>query len=57
MRPQPPRKQRLAALARSELGPLSLVYIFLPLSLVLAAVMLWQGDPQTFSGHAVARCR
>jgi potassium-transporting ATPase potassium-binding subunit len=32
----------------------SLVYILLPLSVVLALVLVWQGVPQTFSGHAVA---
>jgi K+-transporting ATPase ATPase A chain len=32
----------------------SLVYILLPLSLVLAVVLLSQGVPQTFAGHATA---
>ena len=32
----------------------SLVYIFLPLSLILGVILLSQGDPQTFGGHAVA---
>jgi K+-transporting ATPase ATPase A chain len=32
----------------------SLVYIFLPLSLILGVLLLSQGDPQTFGGHAVA---
>jgi K+-transporting ATPase ATPase A chain len=32
----------------------SLVYIFLPLSLILGVVLLSQGDPQTFGGHATA---
>jgi K+-transporting ATPase ATPase A chain len=32
----------------------SVVYILLPLSIVLAAVLIWQGVPDTFSGHAVA---
>jgi K+-transporting ATPase ATPase A chain len=32
----------------------SLVYIFLPLALVLAVILVWQGDPQTFGGHVVA---
>jgi len=32
----------------------SLVYIFLPLSLILALILVSQGDPQTFGGHAVA---
>src|SRR5690349_13463522 len=30
----------------------SLVYIFLPLSLILGVILLSQGVPQTFSGHA-----
>ena len=32
----------------------SLVYILLPLSIVLAALLIWQGVPQTFHGHATA---
>jgi potassium-transporting ATPase potassium-binding subunit len=32
----------------------SLVYILLPLSLVLAVILISQGVPQTFSGHATA---
>jgi potassium-transporting ATPase potassium-binding subunit len=32
----------------------SLVYILLPLSIVLAAVLISQGVPQTFHGHATA---
>jgi K+-transporting ATPase ATPase A chain len=32
----------------------SLVYILLPLSLVVAAILIWQGVPQTFDGHATA---
>jgi K+-transporting ATPase ATPase A chain len=32
----------------------SLVYILLPLSIVLALILVWQGVPETFSGHAVA---
>jgi len=32
----------------------SLVYIFLPLSIVLGIILLSQGDPQTFGSHAVA---
>jgi K+-transporting ATPase ATPase A chain len=32
----------------------SVVHIFLPLSIVLAVILLSQGDPQTFGGHAVA---
>jgi K+-transporting ATPase ATPase A chain len=32
----------------------SLVYILLPLSIILAALLIWQGVPQTFHGHATA---
>jgi potassium-transporting ATPase potassium-binding subunit len=32
----------------------STVYILLPLSIVLATILIWQGVPDTFSGHAVA---
>src|SRR5215831_11018242 len=32
----------------------SLVYIFLPLALILAVILVSQGVPQTFSGHATA---
>jgi K+-transporting ATPase ATPase A chain len=32
----------------------SLVYILLPLSLILAVILISQGVPQTFSGHATA---
>ena len=32
----------------------SLVYILLPLCLVVSAILIWQGVPQTFSGHATA---
>jgi len=32
----------------------SVVYILLPLSIVLAAILIWQGVPDTLSGHAVA---
>jgi K+-transporting ATPase ATPase A chain len=32
----------------------SLVYVLLPLSLVVAAILIWQGVPQTFDGHATA---
>ena len=32
----------------------SLVYILLPLSIVLAVLLIWQGVPQTFHGHATA---
>jgi K+-transporting ATPase ATPase A chain len=33
----------------------SLVYILLPLSIVLAVILVSQGVPQTFSGHATAK--
>jgi potassium-transporting ATPase potassium-binding subunit len=32
----------------------SLVYILLPLAVVVAVLLMWQGVPQTFSGHATA---
>src|SRR5579871_4366766 len=32
----------------------SLVYILLPLSIVVAVILVWQGVPQTFSGHVTA---
>ncbi len=32
----------------------STVYILLPLSIILATILIWQGVPDTFSGHAVA---
>ncbi len=32
----------------------SLVYILLPLSIFLAALLIWQGVPQTFDAHATA---
>ena len=32
----------------------SIVYILLPLSIVLAVVLIWQGVPQTFHGHVTA---
>jgi K+-transporting ATPase ATPase A chain len=32
----------------------SLIYIFLPLSIVLAVVLVWQGDPQTFGATVTA---
>jgi len=32
----------------------TLVYILLPLSIVVAALLIWQGVPQTLSGHATA---
>ena len=32
----------------------SMIYILLPLSIVLATILIWQGVPDTFSGHAVA---
>jgi K+-transporting ATPase ATPase A chain len=33
----------------------AIVYVLLPLSLVLAVILLSQGVPQTFSGHATAK--
>jgi potassium-transporting ATPase potassium-binding subunit len=51
----------LARRTASELGNFwvdlyrSLVYILLPLALVLALILLSQGVPQTFSGHATAQ--
>jgi K+-transporting ATPase ATPase A chain len=32
----------------------SLIYIFLPLSIVLAVILVWQGDPQTFGATVSA---
>ena len=32
----------------------SIVYLLLPLSIVLAVVLIWQGVPQTFHAHATA---
>jgi K+-transporting ATPase ATPase A chain len=32
----------------------SLVYILLPLCLIVATILIWQGVPQTFQGHATA---
>ena len=32
----------------------SLVYVLLPLSLVVSAILVWQGVPQTFGGHVTA---
>jgi potassium-transporting ATPase potassium-binding subunit len=32
----------------------SLVYILLPLAVIVTALLIWQGVPQTFSGHATA---
>lgn len=32
----------------------TLVYILLPLSIVVAALLIWQGLPQTLNGHATA---
>ena len=32
----------------------SLVYILLPLAVVLGLILIWQGVPQTFDGHATA---
>ena len=58
----------LAAVVRGHRAPLvattlgnfwvdlyrSLVYILLPLAVVVAVLLVWQGVPQTFSGHATA---
>jgi K+-transporting ATPase ATPase A chain len=33
----------------------SIVYILLPLALVVAVILVWQGVPQTFGGHVTAR--
>jgi K+-transporting ATPase ATPase A chain len=46
--------------SRTELGNFwvdlyrSLAYVLLPLSLVVAAILVWQGVPQTFEGSATA---
>jgi potassium-transporting ATPase potassium-binding subunit len=32
----------------------SLIYIMLPLSVIVAVILIWQGVPETFSGHATA---
>lgn len=32
----------------------SLVYILLPLSVIVAVILIWQGVPETFLGHATA---
>ncbi|HZV75401.1 MAG TPA: potassium-transporting ATPase subunit KdpA, partial [Conexibacter sp.] len=32
----------------------SLVYVLLPVSVVLTVILVWQGVPQTFQGHATA---
>jgi K+-transporting ATPase ATPase A chain len=32
----------------------SIVYILLPLAVVVAVILIWQGVPQTFHGHATA---
>jgi K+-transporting ATPase ATPase A chain len=32
----------------------SLVYVLLPLSILVAAILIWQGVPQTLAGHATA---
>jgi K+-transporting ATPase ATPase A chain len=50
----------LARRSSTELGNFwvdlyrSIVYVLLPLSLILAVILLSQGVPQTFSGHATA---
>jgi K+-transporting ATPase ATPase A chain len=51
----------IARRSRNELGNFwrdayrSLVYIMLPLSIVVAAILIWQGVPQTFHAHATAQ--
>jgi K+-transporting ATPase ATPase A chain len=51
----------LARRSSTELGNFwvdlyrAIVYVLLPLSLILAVVLVWQGVPQTFSGHATAK--
>src|SRR5262249_6387830 len=32
----------------------SLVYVLLPLAVVVGVILVWQGVPQTFAGHATA---
>jgi len=32
----------------------TLVYLLLPLAVIVSALLIWQGVPQTFSGHATA---
>jgi len=32
----------------------SLIYIMLPLSVIVAVILIWQGVPETFSGHVTA---
>jgi K+-transporting ATPase ATPase A chain len=32
----------------------SIVYVLLPLTVVVAVILIWQGVPQTFDGHATA---
>ncbi len=32
----------------------TIAYILLPLAIILATILIWQGVPDTFSGHAVA---
>jgi K+-transporting ATPase ATPase A chain len=50
----------LARRSSTELGNFwvdlyrAIVYVLLPLSLILGVILLWQGVPQTFSGHATA---
>jgi K+-transporting ATPase ATPase A chain len=45
---------------RSEIGNFwrdlyrSLIYVMLPLSVIVAVLLIWQGVPETFSGHATA---
>jgi K+-transporting ATPase ATPase A chain len=50
----------LARRSRSELGNFwrdlyrSIAYVLVPLSVVLAVILIWQGVPQTFDAHATA---
>ena len=50
----------IARRSRNEIGNFwrdlyrTIFYILLPLSIVLAAILIWQGVPQTFHAHATA---
>jgi K+-transporting ATPase ATPase A chain len=50
----------IARRSRNELGNFwrdlyrTIVYILVPLSIVLAVILIWQGVPQTFHAHATA---
>ena len=50
----------IARRSRNEIGNFwrdlyrTIFYILLPLSIVLAAILIWQGVPQTFNAHASA---